>query len=331
MTTRTAQRAVIEQFVARIPEHVESHRSAQGGYARMRSERERDDAYGLADAVGILWSVDALGDAAARDDLARRLRALRRPDGVFPEPTHGAIHSTAMCTGSLALLGAELTPDVPFLAPVWEPANVAGFLASRDWDEPWLSSHDVAGLAAIATVTGVATRAWLDAYFGWLDANVDPATGLWPAGGIQAKEEWPGLFGNLGCSFHMHFIYTWHHRLLPRGRQLVDACLDIYDDTPWVREGEEVAWRELDWIYSLRLASAQTGHRVRDVQERVDRLLERVVGVLDDGGFADSSHLTDLHTLSALTATVAELTRAVPDVAPEGHPLRAVLDVRPFI
>lgn len=328
--SRDVSRKTVATFVERIAAVVERHRTPDGGYARELGD-PTGDVYGLADAVGILWSVGRLRDSAARDRLVAALASLRTPDGVFPEPTHGAIHSTALSMGSLALLGAEQTPEVPFLASWWDPATLPRFLASRDWANPWLASHDVAGLAAIATVTGAATRSWMDVYFGWLDANVDAATGLWPAGGIQPKDEWPGLFGNLGYSFHMHFIYTWHHRLLPRAAELVDACLTIFDETPWVREGDEVAWRELDWIYTIRLASAQSGHRVDEVRDRIEVLLERVVTTLAAPGFDESSHVRDLHTFSALTATVAELIRAVPELAPTGRPLLNVLDGRPFI
>jgi hypothetical protein len=323
---------VLQRFLDSVPGLVELHRAADGGYTRdLADERAVSDTYGLADGIGVLWSVDALPAPADRRRLGKLLVGLQASDGSFPEPTHGAMHSTAMSTGSLGLLGVRVDPGMPFVAELWRPESLAPFLESRDWTSPWFASHEVAGLAAIAESTRAVGPAWFDAYFAWLDRTVDPATGLWREGLIGDLSAWPGLFANLGCSFHMHFTYCWHHRLLPAPEALVDSCLRIFDQVGWISGTEHLAYAEVDWVYSLRRAVAQSGHRAAGARERLSRFRDRAVEIIADPSFERSEHVTDLHTLSATVAVVAELRDAFPELVGAGRPSRLVLEARPFI
>ncbi|MFB7249486.1 hypothetical protein [Microbacterium sp. NPDC056234] len=301
---------------------VETHRR-EDGFARFTAGESRD-LYGTADAIGILATFDRLDqDVLSRDTLSWSLRSLQRTDGRFVDDSHGVLHATATGIGGLFLLGARPEPPA-FLTDMFEVDRVAPFLDGLDWSNPWLASHDAAGLLAIATMTGVRHPGWWSEYFRWLDLHVDPTTGLWPSSNIGRLEDWPGLFGNLGCSFHLHFLLRHHGRRIPAAHAVVDTCLDIASGTEIVFGANAWGYPQLDWAYSLARATAQSGHRAAEATSMLCRLAE----ALSASGDVDE---TDLHTVGAIAALVAELSAALGEIIVTGEASSPTTDLRPFI
>lgn len=231
---------------------------------------------------------------------------------------------------TLALLGDH--PGAPaFAAPLLDATAVGDFLEGLDWAHPWPASHDAAGLLAIGLVSRAddpERRAqWLEAYLAWLDANADPLTGLWRGGQMGALTQDPGLFGNLGCSFHLHFLYAWLERPWPVPSGVVDAGLALYAVPGAVVGPEPVDWgfRQLDWAYSVGRA-ARGGHRPDEVRAALEDLAARAVEAF---ARPDAVH-GDLHVLQARVGLVAELAQHLPGVAGRDR-LTSIVDVRPFI
>lgn len=308
------------------------------GYARFAegdgggSDRDGGpDLYGTADAVGVLATLGRLDpDPAVRDGLAAAIVAFQQPDGRFVDDSHGVLHSTATAVGALHLLGRPAPPPA-FLEPLFQPSAVEPFLDGLDWADPWLASHDAAGLLAVAVMTGLDRPGFVAAYLSWLDAHVDPATGLWPRGGIGRLEEWPGLFGNLGCSFHLHFLLRHLSRPIPHAPQVVDTCLELASGTRAVFDAGSWGYPQLDWAYSLSRASRQSGHRVAETQEALRALARALQHDLEHDGAPSVTGSHDLHTVGAVTALVAELSAALGDELRTGADLTPTTDLRPFI
>ena len=217
------------RFLQRVRERV-ARSLRDGGYARAEGA-DRADLYGTAAAIGILAATGDRPRGGRAMDLTVRVRGWQEADGRFSDPTHGDLHRAATGVATLALLGDP--PEVPAFADELLDATVVdSFLEGLDWSHPWPASHQAAGLLAI----GVLSRAddtrrraeWLSAYTSWLDANVDQRTGLWRGGQMGALADDPGLFGNLGCSFHVHFLYSWLARPWPVPSGVVDTGLALY-------------------------------------------------------------------------------------------------------
>ncbi len=305
-----------------IPRILRRHETA-GGHRRRSGSGAEPDLYGTAAAIGIRASLGEPLPSEAADLLTRWTRA----DGRVVDSSHGLLHSTATAIGARYLLG-ERSAWPAFLEPLAHPGSLGAWLDGLDWSDPWLTSHDAAGLFAIGTMTDRGDD-WIVAYLAWLDAAVDPTTGLWHREAIQPLAEQPGLFGNLGASYHFHFLYAFHGRALPHAESLVDTCLLLAESTGWVHSG---AWGfpHSDWALSAARASAQSGHRADEVGAHLRRLAtalhddlatDALVAELDD----------DLHRLGAVVALIAELARALPDQVSVGGPCAPVTDLRPFI
>lgn len=321
------------RFLARSRERVARARRA-GGYSR-DSRHTEADLYGTAAAVGIGIALGMTPQGDDAEELVEGLLALRDDAGMFRDRTHGPTHRAATAVTTIAALGGR--PEAPEpLAGLLVAEAAPGFLDGLDWEHPWPASHDAAGLLAIGLVTRTADiderDRWASAYLAWLDAHADPATGLWPAGGMGRLDDDPGLFGNLGCSFHIHFLYEHLGRRWPSPEGVVDTGLALLHDSEAVLACDDAStewgFRQLDWVYSIGRA-ARCGHRTDEVDLSIAMLARRAATALD----APEAVEVDLHVLQARVGLVAELAVQAPEHVLTGEfpSLTSIVDVRPFI
>ena len=262
------------------------------------------------------------------------IRSFQQPDGLFRDPTHGEIHRTATAMTTLKVLADS--PAVPSaLENLLQPDAVVGFLEGLNWDEPWPASHEAAGLLAIGIVAaqhaGDRRDSWLDTYLQWLESHADPVTGLWLGGRMGDPDDDPGLFGNLGCSFHIHFLLQCLGRPWPSPSGVVDAGLTLLEKghvLPSAGQGtDDWGFRQLDWAYSVGRA-ARAGRRASEVTAALEQVALRASEALSQPEAAEG----DLHTVQARVALVAELSQQLPGIIGTGRTtLTSILDVRPFI
>lgn len=301
------------------------------GYARY-SSGGASDLYGTAAAVGILLALGERPSGTEAQRVAASMRTFEAADGTFSDPTHGVHHRAATALATLAALG-EATTVPAGLAALFDADAVPAFLDGLDWSDPWLASHDAAGVLAIGVVTVASEEAararWLSAYTSWLDDHADADTGLWLGGRMGDVQDDPGLFGNLACSFHLHFLYERLGRAWPNPAGVVDTGLVLYTDTDAVigRGADDWGFRQLDWAYSVGRA-ARSGHRRADVDRAMTDLATRAARAF---ALAEASDV-DLHVLQARVGLVAELSQRLPGlIGTGGRTLTSIVDVRPFI
>ena len=291
------------------------------------------DAYGCADATNILYTLARLpADSGERQALVDGIQSFQDPaTGIFGNPTHSTYHTTAHCTAALELFDARPGYHLTFLDQLISPGGIETFLDQLDWGNPWRASHDGAGCAAALAITGEATSDWFERYFAWLDAEVDPGTGLWRRGRMLPLGDGPGRFANLAGTFHYHFVYSYFRRHLPSPDRLVDTCLLLLADSPVDIGSKSVGFKDIDWVYCLNRATRQTPHRRKEAVQALEVVCRRVVARLSDTSYVHSPEFDDLHTMFGALCAVAELQQALPGSIRTPRPLRLVLDRRPFI
>lgn len=301
--------------------------------ARPGYDPTRNDAYGVAGAANILYMLGRLpGDPAARQAWIASLQGFQDPaTGVFVDPTHSDHHTTAHCAAALELFEARPAHPLTFLRGLADHDRLRTFLDALDWDHPWPASHDAAGAGSALAITGEVGPDWFAAYFDWFDAEVDPSTGLWRTGRMLPAQEWPGLFANLGGSFHYHFVYDYFRQPWPYPDRLIDTCLELLHDSAGTFAETDIGFRDIDLIFCLSRARRQTAHRFDEVGVALSIMVDRVAALLTDPAYLGSDHLDDVHTTFGAVCAVAELQRAVPGSIGTPVPLRLVLDRRPFI
>ncbi len=291
------------------------------------------DAYGCADAANILYMLGRLpADPGERAAWVASLQSFQDPaTGIFTDGSHSTYHTTAHCTAALELFEARPAHRLTFLSELRDPDRLRAFLDALDWDRPWPASHDAAGAASALAITGEAAPGWFETYFDWFNAEADPDTGMWRRGRMLPVDEWPGLFSNLGGSFHYHFVYDYFRQPWPYPDRVIDTSLSLLYDSAGSFAETEIGFKDIDLVFCLSRARRQTAHRFDEVGAALSLLADRVAALLRDPDYLASDHLDDVHTTFGAVCTVAELQRAVPGSLGTPVPLRLVLDRRPFI
>jgi hypothetical protein len=306
-----------------------------GAYGR-RPGSPRVELYGVADLACILHTLRRLrSDEASRAAWAEVFAGFQDPlSGRFAEQgkaTHVELHATAFAVSALELFDLEPTHRLRFADEYRRPDTARAFVDSLDWrDWVYLESHRGAGLGSIfANMAGLRTPSWFAAFFTALEGHLDPNSGLF---GDQKPTE--GDLDQIGGTFHYAFVYEWAHRPLPHPEARIDSVLGLQAaDGLW--DPGNPLWLTLDAVYLLSRASRRCDHRRSDVHEACRRALVAVADLtLGSQGRASCFEEAELGA-HALTATVSLLAESQSllgaEVVRTDHPLRCVLDRRPFV
>lgn len=320
---------------------------APGRYARWTlpgrdaSREVGPNPYGSADAANLLYTLGRFprqpAERAAWVDALRDFQAPvtgseRASGGLFHEPTHHPLHTTAHCLGALELFDAGPRHPLAALAPLAaDPAATEAFLDGLDWTgAPWQESHRGAGLYAALVLADAVDAAWVERFFAWLARECDAATGLWRAGCVPRPEGLDLRFPHLAGSFHYLFCLEHGRRAHPFPSALVDTCLELRA-TRAFPFASSVGFAELDWIYCLHRAARQSGHRLSEARQALRELGCAYLEFLTSLDPDTDPGLDDLHALLGAACALAELQAALPGEVRSDRPLRLVLDRRPFV
>lgn len=340
----------IQPIIDRALQVLETHRlDRTGAYARWiwqdaAGGRELGlNEYGCADAANILYMVGAFPcDPVERQAWIDTLQGFQNPaTGLFTEATHHPYHTTAHCIAALELFDARPRHPLTALHRYLDQDELYRFLDGLHWqDDPWIASHQGAGIYAALVLAGEAPRAWQDWYFAWLYEEADPATGFWRKGHVVPTCQGdsfsgtlaePTVFPHLAASFHYLFNHEYAHRPLHYPAQAVETCLDIYANRRWPTLGHAVTFAEVDWVYTLNRAQRQAGTRFTETKDALRAFADEYVGFLLKLDPETHENFNDLHTLFGCICALAELQAALPGYLASDKPLKLVLDRRPFI
>ena len=328
----------INPILERICGLVERHKAGVGQYSRWIGHDDegspalRVDEYGCADAANILYTLNRFPqDSETREAFVRTLQSFQDPlTGMFHEPTHVKMHSTAHCTAALELFDARPQYRFAELEPFMTPNGIIRFMDGLQWggsEAPF--GHIGAGIYTPLAITHAVGNEWLEAYFGWLDENCAPSCGLWRKEFLNPALP---MWLRMGAGFHFLFNYSDAKRPFPYPEALIDTCLDIYSKGALPPKfGKCCHFIEMDWAYCLNRASRQTPHRFHEIRRALYDFANQYIKWLEDLDWEHDQSANDLHMLFGTLCCIAELQLALPGTLHSTVPLRLVLDRRPFI
>lgn len=181
----------------------------------------------------------------------------------------------------------------------------------------------------VTNLAGLRTPSWFSAFFAALEARLDPASGLFG----EAKPP-TGDTDQIGGTFHYAFLYEWAHRPLPFPEAHIDAVLGLQRaDGLW--DQDNPLWLTLDAVYLLSRAVRRCDHRRAEVHRACrDALVAVAELALTAAGRRAHFEEAELgaHALTAAVSLLAEGQSLLgADAVRTDHPLRLVLDRRPFV
>ena len=329
----------IDDIMQKCEAVVRSHALGNGQYARYLFQNAKGNRilgpneYGTADAANILYTLNRFPTGEEAKLHADALKSFQSAEtGLFSEPTHHPIHTTAHCVASLELFGEKPSYPVTDLLPYLKSTErLYELLDGLDWEgTPWPMSHQGAGIYTIGVLTDTVSLDWQRDYFKWIYDHSDPKYGLSHVGTIDS-----------GTAPICHHLYGWFHYMfnLDYGRrplrypeQLIDSCLKMYSENLLTDKfAREIGFMEIDWVFAINRASHQSKHRYDEVQAQLRDFASRFIPYMKSLDYDTHDGVNDLHMLFGALCALAELQRAIPGEIESSTPLRLVLDRRPFI
>ena len=329
----------LRAFIGHAEAIVATHALGIGDYRRWNvqsSGAPRDlgrNPYGCADAANILYTIGRFPRAPAeRAVWMAVLRSLQGDDGMFAEPTHHPIHTTAHCLAALELFDAGPARPLAGLKQYRDGPAMRDFLTALDWaGDPWRASHQGAGLFAALVLAEEADAGWQDAYFDWLWDWADGRTGFFGRNPQPVTQSGcASMVPHMAGTFHYFFNMQSARRPFRYPERVIESCLDMLAEAGFPL-GERVGFAEIDWLFCVNRALRQCGHRFADAKAGIELLGRRLVDYLLALDPRDDDGLNDLHALFGTLCALAELQQAIPGLVRADRPLKLVLDRRPFI
>jgi len=331
------ERRDIDDLIRQIRACIDRHNlGTPGAYTRYTAGPRVDgkiNEYGVADAANLLYTINDFTQAQAdREHWIKILRDMQDPEtGMYEEPTHHTIHTTAHCMAALELFDAKPLYKCTYLNDCLTKEGLYHKLETEiDFEEhPWRDSHIGAGVFVALTMTDAVDLQWKDWYFDWFWKNTSPVNGF----AFFGKEMKADVFRYMGGGFHYLFNHEAEHRPMRYPEAVIDACLPMLQDP--ARCGRAFfyvcGFLEVDLVYSVSRAMRQTPHRFYEAKEALESFADKFLDSLYARDFQNDISFNDLHCLFGTACCLAELQSALPGKIVTSKPLRLVLDRRPFI
>ncbi|MBR2339641.1 MAG: hypothetical protein IKA74_02275 [Clostridia bacterium] len=332
---------VIDDLVSEILACVERHKlNTRGAYARWLWGNDRNlgiNEYGCADAANILYTIGYFPkDPEERAAQLSVLQSFQDPvSGLFSEPTHHPIHTTAHCSASIELFDAKPLYKCHALEKYTQKEGLYELLEQEiDWQNPWPQSHKGAGILPALTNTDMVGLEWKNWYFDWMWEHSDSETGFIYFSKNGQKKKAP-LFEYMAGGFHYFFDHEAEHRPMRYPERVIDSCLKIMEGGPKNPMCDILisfcGFIEIDVVYCLTRAMRQTPYRFHEAKKALEIFAEQYLAMMYDIEYKTHETFNDLHSLFGAVCCLAELQSALPGKILTSRPLKLVLDRRPFI
>ena len=328
------ERIYIDELIKMIKDCVDRHNlGTPGAYSRYTFGEGKNlgiNEYGVADAANILYSINDFAQAQEdRADWIKVLQGMQNPEtGMYQEPTHHTIHTTAHCMAALDLFDAKPLYPCTYLKDCLTKEGLYHKLENDiRWETaPWRDSHIGAGTFVCLTNTDAVDLQWKDWYFDWCWENTAPESGFMFFG----KEKKTHLYLYMASGFHYFFNHEAEHRPMRYPDKVIDSCLSLMEELP---QGflEFCGFIEIDVVYCLTRAMRQTPHRFYEAKAALEEFAKKFFVLMYVWATQNIQNFDDLHCLFGSVCCMAELQSALPGKIMSSKPMRLVLDRRPFI
>ncbi len=239
--------------------------------------------------------------AEEKANWAQAIRKFQNPQtGLFEGPeiqdarnslSSDAFEYASLHLTSLVLPALDVLESRPDLSIAWAKQflgkeRLREWLSQRDWRRAWHEGNNLLFLGQflihLRDQEKIAkAQTALDAYFEWLDLQMDPQTGLWGTNGFCDAYE--AVYG----AYHQLLVYYYCERPLPYAARTIDTVLRLqHPDGTFTRRGGGGACEDVDAVDMIVNCYRRTGHRPRAVRFALADCLDAILqNRMPDGGF----------------------------------------------
>ncbi len=199
---------------------------------------------------------------------------------------HVSQHLAAHVLPALSLLGAKPKFPLSFAHTFLDLNYLQQWLDARDWRDAWLEGNNLIFVGQFLVHLRDVERqpgaqAALDLYFDWLDAHIDPATGLWGSNGFCSPVT--ALYGG----YHQLIVYYFENRKVLYPERLIDVALSLqHADGGFHPDGGGGACEDTDTVDILVNMYKQVNYKRPQIRRALRRGLHHILQrQMPDGGF----------------------------------------------
>ena len=197
---------------------------------------------------------------------------------------HVTMHLAAHALPALHVLGARPSHPISFAHRFLDTATLRVWLDQRDWHDAWLEGNNLLFIGQFLVYLRDSegrdeAQTSLEVYFDWLDAEQDPATGLWGTNGYCDAHT--AMCG----AYHPLLVYYYCERPVLRAKRITDTTLRLqHPDGGFARDGGGGACEDVDAVDILVNLYERSGYRPRAVRLALRRALDSIVSQQMSGG-----------------------------------------------
>jgi len=199
---------------------------------------------------------------------------------------HITMHLTAHVLPALSLLGGRPAHPLNFAHRFLDKDELLAWLEARDWKDAWLEGNNLIFIGQFLIYLRdfegkKETAEALNLYFDWLDAQIDPGTGLWGTNGYCSP------FVAMCGGYHQLLVYYHEERKVKSQEKLIDTVLSLqHKDGGFSPSGGGGACEDVDAVDILVNLYKQLDYRRDDIRQALQRALPNILrNQMPDGGF----------------------------------------------
>jgi glycosyltransferase involved in cell wall biosynthesis len=222
--------------------------------------------------------------------------------------THVTMHLAAHVLPALNLLGGKSGHPLSFAHRFLDVNELSRWLETIDWRNAWLEGNNLLFvlqfLIHLRDEEGrTEANHSLGVFFDWLDAEVDPATGLWGTNGFCTP--YHAMYGG----YHQLLAYYYERRPVLFPDRLIDTVLSLqHQDGGFHPNGGGGACEDVDAVDILVNMYKRANYRHEDIRNALKRLLPSIAEAqMADGGFVYRKNESFTHLGIVKTRTPANV------------------------
>jgi hypothetical protein len=176
------------------------------------------------------------------------------------------LHLAAHVLPALDVLSGAPAHPLRFAQRFADLAYLRTWLEARDWRQAWQEGNNLLFAGQLLVYLRdreqhPAAQQALNLYFDWLDAQQDPATGLWGTNGYC--DPYDALYGG----YHPLLVYCFCGRPVRHAERIIDVVLSLQQsDGSFGRTPGGGACEDVDAVHVLVNLVQRTGHRLADAR-----------------------------------------------------------------
>lgn len=186
--------------------------------------------------------------------------------GVKHDREHLLMHLASATLPVIQQFGLKAKSPLKFARAFCDREFLAGWLDRRDMSDPWLEGNNLLFIGQFLVYLRDVERypgadLALAQWFEWLDAHVEPETGLW-----GAREA--GTFSAMCGGYHQLLAYYYEQHTVPYADRLVDAVLGLqHSDGGFSPLGGGGACEDADGVDILVNLYKRFDYRRKDIRK----------------------------------------------------------------